>query len=314
VVHVICGARNAGIIQPALVNDFEEVVNAREYVVHEDYSIEILILGTSQFVEGYECSIANFSEILDAVVKCPTCTLRCADGDAKADRTGEGIEDAKKSFCLVGGAILVDGNIHVMITDDGRDTEEGGKEVWNNVERIVEVDGKEIFVLSTRKAASVIVVGCLFLARARDRVEAAETEIKEPGFGRRWVVTNEGGVSVARLLHVERIEVSCTFASVMWREGAEEVEDTSSLLEIWRGGCLTRRGWAGVVYRRVSAAAPRGGGDPVEGRRDEPSEECTEENTDEEDEGRGYTTGSPRWLHGSPRQSDWLGRAPAARG
>jgi hypothetical protein len=119
VVHVICGARNPGVIQTALVNEFEEVVNAGEDVVHEDYGIEILVLGVSLLVKGHKSSIANFSEILDTVVKRPTCALRCTDGDTKSDRAGECVENAEKSFCLVCGAVLIDGDKDVVVTKDG---------------------------------------------------------------------------------------------------------------------------------------------------------------------------------------------------
>jgi hypothetical protein len=46
------------------------------------------------------------------------------------------------------------------------------------------------------------IVGCLFLARARDWVQTAEAKIKEPRFGWGWVVADEGGVAFARLLRV----------------------------------------------------------------------------------------------------------------
>jgi hypothetical protein len=75
VVHVICCARNSGVIQPALINEFEEVVYAGKDVVHEDYSIEILVLGVSLLVKGHKGSIANFSKIFDTVVERPTCAL-----------------------------------------------------------------------------------------------------------------------------------------------------------------------------------------------------------------------------------------------
>jgi len=116
VVHIICRARNTGVIQTALVNEFEEVVHAGEDVVHKDYGIEILVLGVSLLVKGHKGSIANFSEILDTVVESSTRALRCADGDTKSDGAGECVENAEESFCLVSGAILVDGDKDVVVT------------------------------------------------------------------------------------------------------------------------------------------------------------------------------------------------------
>jgi len=119
VIHVICCARNPGVIQTALINEFEEVVHAGEDVVHEDYGIEILVLGVSLLVKGHKGSIANFSKILDTVVERPTCALRCADGDTKSDGAGECVENAEEGFCLVCGAVLVDGDKDVVVAKDG---------------------------------------------------------------------------------------------------------------------------------------------------------------------------------------------------
>ena len=119
VVHVICRTRNASVIQTALINEFEEVVDAGKDVVHEDYSIEILVLGVSLLMEGHKGSIANFSKILDTVVERPTCALRRANGDTKSDRAGECVENAEEGFCLVCGAVLVDGDKDVVVTKNG---------------------------------------------------------------------------------------------------------------------------------------------------------------------------------------------------
>jgi hypothetical protein len=116
--HVICRARNPGVVQTALVDEFKEVVHTGEDVVHEDYRIEIFILGVSLLVKGHKGSIANFGEILDTVVKRPTSALRCADGDTKSDRTGQCVENAEKGFCLVCGAVFINGDKDVVVAKD----------------------------------------------------------------------------------------------------------------------------------------------------------------------------------------------------
>jgi hypothetical protein len=117
--HVICRAGNPGVIQTALVNEFKEVVHTGEDVVHEDYGIEILVLGVSLLVKGHKSSIANFCEILDTVVKRSTCALRCTDGNTKSDRAGQSVENAEKCLCLVCGAVLIDGDKDIVVTKDG---------------------------------------------------------------------------------------------------------------------------------------------------------------------------------------------------
>jgi len=206
-------------------------------------------------VEGHKRSIANFSEILDTVVKRSTRALRCANGNPEADGSGERVEYAEKGLCLIGRTVLVNGDEDVVVTEESRDAEEGRKEVWDDVEGVVEVDGEEVFVLSTRKVTSMTVKRGLFLARSRDWVKTTETKVEEPRFGRRWVVADEGGVPFTCLDHVEGIEISCTFTGMMWRESAEDVEDTPPLLEGWRG-YLKRRGRVGVEYGRMCATSP----------------------------------------------------------
>ena len=174
-------------------------------------------------MEGYKGSISDFCEILDTVIKCTAGALRGADRHTKTDGARERVENAQKSFCLVCGAILVNRDINVMITKDGRDTKESRKEVWNDVEGIVKVDGKEVLVLSGREVTSVGVERGLFLTWAGNGVEVTETKIKEPRFRRRGVVADERGISLACLLHIEGIEISSALAGVMRREGAEEV-------------------------------------------------------------------------------------------
>ena len=177
-VHIICCARNPGVIQTALINEFEEVVYAGKDVVHEDYGIEILVLGISLLVKGDKGSIANFSKILDTVVERPTRALRCADGDTKSDGAGECVENAEEGFCLVCGAILVDGDKDVVVTKDGRDSEEGREEVWDDVEGIVQVDGKKVLVLSTGKITSMTIERGLFLTWAGVWVKKTKAKIK----------------------------------------------------------------------------------------------------------------------------------------
>ncbi len=222
-VHVICGAGNAGIIQAALPDEFEEIIDAWKDIVHEHYGIKILVLIISQLVEGHKGGVSNFGEIFNAVIERPACALRSADGNPETNGAGECVKNAENSLCLVAGAVLVDGHKNVVVTKDGGDAEEGGKDVWNDIEGIVKVDGKEVLVLSAGEVAPMTVVRCLFLARAGDWVKTAEAEIKEPGFGRRRVVADEGGVSFARLLHVQGIEISCALARVVGRKSTEDV-------------------------------------------------------------------------------------------
>jgi hypothetical protein len=147
-VHVIRSAGNAGIIQTALVDELEKVIDARKDVVHEHYGIKVFVLAVPQLVERYKGSVSHFGKILNTVVERAACALGCADGNPKPNRASEGVKYAEKRLCLVRGTILVDGYKNVVVTKEGRDAEESRKDVWNDVEGIVKVDCKEILVLS----------------------------------------------------------------------------------------------------------------------------------------------------------------------
>jgi hypothetical protein len=214
-VHVICGAGNAGIVETALEDELEEIIDAWKDIVHEDYGIKVLILSVSQLVEGHKGSVSNFGEILNTVVESATGALRCADGNPETHGAGESVKNAEESLCLVGGAVLVNRYINVVVTKECGNAEEGGKDVRDDVEGIVKVDGKEVLVLPAGEVAPMTVVRCLFLARAGDWVQTAEAEIKEPRLGWRGVVTDEGGVAFARLLHIQGIKILCTLTSVV---------------------------------------------------------------------------------------------------
>ena len=108
-------------------------------------------------MEGDKCRIANFSEVFDTVVECTTCALGCADSDSKSDGAGDCIKDAENGLCLVRGPVLVDGDKDVVVTEYGRDAEEDGEEVWDDIVRIVEVDGEKVFVFSAGKVSPMTV-------------------------------------------------------------------------------------------------------------------------------------------------------------
>ena len=166
-------------------------------------------------MEGHKGGVSNFGEILDAVVERATGALRRADGNPETYGAGESVENAEDSLRLVAGAVLVDGYKNVVITKKCRHAEKGGKDVRNDVEGVVKVDGKEVLVFAAGEVAPVIVVRCLFLARAGNWVKTAKTQIKEPRFGWRGVVADEGGVALAGLLHIQGVKILCTLAGVV---------------------------------------------------------------------------------------------------
>jgi hypothetical protein len=94
-VHVIRRACYTRIIPPTLPDELKQVVYAWEDIVHEYDSIEILVMGVAQFMEGVERLVANLCEVLYTVVEGTSCTCRRSDSDAEAYAARQGVEDTE---------------------------------------------------------------------------------------------------------------------------------------------------------------------------------------------------------------------------
>ena len=55
---------------------------------------------------------------------------------------------------MVGGSVLVDGDVDVGVTEDGCYSEEGCEDVWDDVEGVVEVDGEEVLMFGGGEISS----------------------------------------------------------------------------------------------------------------------------------------------------------------
>lgn len=149
---------------------------------------------------------------------------------------------------MVVGAILIYGDKDVLVAEYGRDTEESGKEVRNDVERIVEVDGKEILVLFVGEIGAadvqVVIVGGDTQKGANPRA-----------IGRRGE-SYQRSIAVEDLLDVEWLGIAGALFCVVGREGGQEFEDALALGRSWEGNLLA----SPLRARRNVAAAPTGRG------------------------------------------------------
>lgn len=221
--HVVCGAGEPRVLAAGLPDELEHVVDAGEDVVHEDDGVEELALGVAQLVQRDERGVAYFREIFDAVIERAARALRRADDDAHADGARERVEDAQERLGLVRRAVLVDGDEHVVVPEDGGDAEERGEDVGDDVERVVEVDGEEVLVLGGggKVAADHLHVRvlsvCEWIPVLKERAV-------------RRLVADEGSVAAKGLLDVVWLGVSCALFGVVRREGREELEHAEALL------------------------------------------------------------------------------------
>ena len=101
----------------------------------------------SQFMERYESGISHFSQIFDTMVKIAPRSPRGANFDPQPSRPTKRVEYPQEGFRLIVGPILVDRHVDVLETKDGRDLEESRKQVGYDIERVIQVDSKEVLVV-----------------------------------------------------------------------------------------------------------------------------------------------------------------------
>lgn len=96
-----------------------------------------------------------------------------------------------------------------MIPQDSRDSKKSGKQVRNDIEGVIQVDGEEIFVLFFWNVVYVLGVG--------------KSPRREPGGFRRSFVSYKRIISVSDLLNVKRLGISCALCGMVRRQRGEQV-------------------------------------------------------------------------------------------
>lgn len=240
--HVVGRAGDSGVLTATLPDELEQVVDARQNVVHEDDRVKDLLLALAELVQRHERSIPDLGQVLDSVVERSSRSHRRPDLDPQTSRSGDGVKDLEQGLGLVRRTVLVDGHVDVVVAQDGGHAEQGCKEVRDDVERVVEVDREEILVLLTRQVP---------LDQACVRVEVASRSIEvvvASGVGSRLLLgptpaKEPCAVPPAALLTVQRLvpleslidkdglRVSEALLGVVGREGGDELEDTEALVE-----------------------------------------------------------------------------------
>jgi hypothetical protein len=205
-----------------LPNEFKKVIQARQNVVHEYDAVECLILLLSKLEKGAEGGVPDLCKVLDAMIEGSTCTTTRPDDDPESDRTAQSIEDPEKSLGLIRGAVLINGHKYVLKAQHGGGTEEGGEEVRDDVERVVQVDGEEVFVSI-----------CISRLAEGGLGSGAFTTEGQPGRAGGHLVANEGRISVLDLLNIHRSSMSSAFFRVMRAQSREQVEHPSAFIHGW---------------------------------------------------------------------------------
>ena len=144
--HIICRTSNSSIIPPTLPNQLQQIINARQDIVHEHDRIEHFILRVSQFMQRDERGVSHFGQILDTMIESASRPRRRSNHHAQPDRPTQSIKDPEESFRLVRRPVFVNRDKHILVPEHGRHAKEGGEQIRNDVERIVQIDREEVFV------------------------------------------------------------------------------------------------------------------------------------------------------------------------
>lgn len=90
--------------------------------------------------------VPHLGEILDTVVERSFRSRTRLDHHTHADGSQEGVEDIEQSLGLILRAVFVDGHEHVVVPEHRTDSKKGGKNVGNDIERVVQVYGKIVLM------------------------------------------------------------------------------------------------------------------------------------------------------------------------
>lgn len=147
VVHVIRRTGDTRILPPRLPDQLEQIIHAGQDIVHEYDRVKDLVLVVAQLVEGDHRRVPDFCEVFDTVVELTPRAHGCADDHAQTDGSRECVKDPQEGLGLVVGPVLVDRDKDVVIAQNRRRSEKSREDIGNDVERVVQVDGEEVFVL-----------------------------------------------------------------------------------------------------------------------------------------------------------------------
>ena len=228
VVHVIGCAGDSGVLLPRLPDQFEQVVDAGQDIVHEDNRVEDFVLVVSELVQRDHGGVSDLGEVLDTVVELTSGSHRGVDGDSQSDGPGERVEDLQEGFGLIIRSVFVDRDKDIVVAQHSGDSEKGRKEVGNDVERVVQVDGEKVLVLLSLQIPLDALPSSFLSAELELRGVLAPAQQSREERARRvpwFAVTDQGGVSLVHLLDVELLRSTRALFRVMRRERAEEFED-----------------------------------------------------------------------------------------
>lgn len=99
--HVVGRAGDSGVLTATLPDELEQVVDARQNVVHEDDRVKDLLLALAELVKRHKRSVPDLGQVLDSVVERSSRSHRRPDLDPQTSRSGDGVKDLEQGLSLV---------------------------------------------------------------------------------------------------------------------------------------------------------------------------------------------------------------------
>ena len=106
-IHIIRRTRNPRIIPPTLPNKLQEVVHARQDIVHEYNRVEILVLRVPQLMQRHERRVPHLRQILNPMIERPPCAHRRLDLHPQPHAPAQRIKYPQQRLRLVRRPVLV---------------------------------------------------------------------------------------------------------------------------------------------------------------------------------------------------------------
>ena len=91
-IHVIRGTCDTGVLSSGLPNQLENIIDARQDIVHENDSVKVFTLAVSEFVQGHHGGITDFGEVFDTVGVLTSRAARGSNGNAEPHAASECVE------------------------------------------------------------------------------------------------------------------------------------------------------------------------------------------------------------------------------
>jgi len=114
--HVITSTRNPRVLPPTLPDQLQQIIHARQDIVHEHDRIKHDLLVLPQLMQRHQRCVPNLCQVLNPMIERSPRPHTRPDLDPQSSDLSESVKDSEEGFGLVGGSVLVDGDVDVGVS------------------------------------------------------------------------------------------------------------------------------------------------------------------------------------------------------